>query len=150
MAVYVEGLRNVPLLLWILLIFALMIAINAATADFRGAEPAASMDFLIVSRLQIVAFIFPLLNLLIPILLKHGLTGFSCGDCRQFSLSAGWEMGNLRNKRRQVFVRPLVYQSCGVFIAPLAILFVAMGAHLDIPFLKWFQFSGGIHLHVIR
>jgi len=43
MAVYVEGFRNVPLLLWILLIFAIMNESTPGPRDFRGDDPAASM-----------------------------------------------------------------------------------------------------------
>jgi len=43
MAVYVEGFRNVPLLLWIILIFAITTESTYAPRDFRGDNPEASM-----------------------------------------------------------------------------------------------------------
>ncbi len=43
MTVYVEGFRNIPLLLWILLIFALMTEGTPQPRDFRGENPEASM-----------------------------------------------------------------------------------------------------------
>lgn len=44
MAVYVEGFRNVPLLLWIIFIFAILSESLPQPRDFRGEEPAASMS----------------------------------------------------------------------------------------------------------
>ncbi|SEW47365.1 L-glutamine ABC transporter membrane protein/L-glutamate ABC transporter membrane protein/L-aspartate ABC transporter membrane protein/L-asparagine ABC transporter membrane protein [Cognatiyoonia koreensis] len=44
MAVYVEGFRNVPLLLWIILIFAIMTESMPAPNKFRGDNPEASMS----------------------------------------------------------------------------------------------------------
>jgi general L-amino acid transport system permease protein len=43
MTVYVEGFRNVPLLLWILVIFAVMSESMPAPSAFRGENPSASM-----------------------------------------------------------------------------------------------------------
>lgn len=43
MAFYVEIFRNVPVLIWILIIFSVMINAFPAPRDFRGEEPAASM-----------------------------------------------------------------------------------------------------------
>ena len=45
MAVYVEGFRNVPLLIWILLIGAVMSESMPQPREFRGENPAASMSF---------------------------------------------------------------------------------------------------------
>ena len=39
MTVYVEGFRNIPLLLWIILIFAVMTEATPRPSDFRGDEP---------------------------------------------------------------------------------------------------------------
>ncbi len=43
MAFYVEIFRNVPVLIWILIIFSIMINAAPAPRDFRGEDPAASM-----------------------------------------------------------------------------------------------------------
>ena len=43
MTVYVEGFRNVPLLLWIIAIFAVMTEATPQPRDFRGDDPDASM-----------------------------------------------------------------------------------------------------------
>ncbi|MFW5881054.1 MAG: ABC transporter permease subunit, partial [Roseicyclus sp.] len=43
MAVYVEGFRNIPTLLWILIVFAVMTEATPAPRDFRGDAPEATM-----------------------------------------------------------------------------------------------------------
>jgi general L-amino acid transport system permease protein len=43
MGVYVEIFRNIPTLLWILIVFAVMTEATPSPRDFRGDEPAASM-----------------------------------------------------------------------------------------------------------
>jgi general L-amino acid transport system permease protein len=43
MAVYVEGFRNIPLLLWIIVIFAVMTEATPQPRDFRGENPEARM-----------------------------------------------------------------------------------------------------------
>ena len=45
MSVYVEGFRNIPLLLWILVIFAVMTESTPQPRDFRGDDAEASMLF---------------------------------------------------------------------------------------------------------
>ncbi len=45
MTVYVEGLRNVPVVLWILALFAIMTNVTPAPNAFRGESPTASMLF---------------------------------------------------------------------------------------------------------
>lgn len=45
MTVYVEGFRNIPLLLWIIVIFAVMTESTPQPRDFRGADASASMIF---------------------------------------------------------------------------------------------------------
>ncbi|WP_208350081.1 amino acid ABC transporter permease [Pseudaestuariivita rosea] len=45
MAVYVEAFRNVPVLIWILIIFFIMIAATPPPSAFRGDDPSASMLF---------------------------------------------------------------------------------------------------------
>jgi len=43
MSVYIEGFRNIPVLLWIVMIFALLTEFTPAPKAFRGADPEASM-----------------------------------------------------------------------------------------------------------
>ena len=45
MSVYIEGFRNIPILLWIVMIFALLTEFTPAPRAFKGADPEASMIF---------------------------------------------------------------------------------------------------------
>jgi general L-amino acid transport system permease protein len=45
MTIYIEMFRNVPVLLWILITMAIFIEIFPQPKDFRGADPAATMNF---------------------------------------------------------------------------------------------------------
>ena len=43
MSIYIEGFRNVPVLLWIVMIFALLTEFTPAPKAFKGADPQATM-----------------------------------------------------------------------------------------------------------
>ena len=43
MSVYIEGFRNVPVLLWIVMVFALLTEFTPAPKAFKGANPEATM-----------------------------------------------------------------------------------------------------------
>ena len=45
MSAYIEGFRNVPILLWIVMVFALLTEFTPAPRAFKGAEPEATMLF---------------------------------------------------------------------------------------------------------
>ena len=45
MSVYIEGFRNIPILLWIVMIFALLTEFTPSPRAFKGADPEASMIF---------------------------------------------------------------------------------------------------------
>ena len=45
MSAYIEGFRNVPVLLWIVMVFALLTEFTPAPRAFKGAEPEATMLF---------------------------------------------------------------------------------------------------------
>ena len=45
MAFYVEIFRNIPVLIWIIIIFTIMTAVMPAPRAFRGDEPEATMLF---------------------------------------------------------------------------------------------------------
>ena len=45
MSAYIEGFRNVPVLLWIVMVFALLTEFTPAPKAFKGADPQATMLF---------------------------------------------------------------------------------------------------------
>ncbi|EIE49417.1 amino acid ABC transporter permease [Salipiger aestuarii] len=147
MAVYVEGFRNVPLLLWIVLIFALMSESTPAPSAFRGDTPSASMllDGVAVTNRGIyipaIHFGAPffdngLYNWLI-VLIAFAASVFAVKRLSRWAAVKQEATGD----------RPTTwYLTLGILVLPVAILFALMGAFLDLPSLQGFNFQGGIHL----
>ncbi|OYW57964.1 MAG: amino acid ABC transporter permease [Rhodobacterales bacterium 12-65-15] len=156
MTVYVEIFRNIPLLLWILVIFVPLYEMTPAPNAFKltdemiasGTEPAASMilggTVAITNRgTYIPGFLFE--------------RGFSAGWMTTLaiflviggSLAAHLTL-NARARRVQedTGVRPVTWwQSLLVLFVPLGLLLWALGFHLDIPQPpSRFNFEGGVVL----
>ncbi len=164
MTVYVEGFRNVPLLLWILLIFALMTEGMPQPRDFRGDEPAATMslgDNVAVTNRGIY----------IPRIGFNNSIGaeaaepVSDGEDTPPPGSSGvdWLLvlgvlfasffGQRYVKQRadgiqeDTGLRPTTwYLRLGILIIPTAIVMFVLGAQVVSPYLKGFNFTEGVHL----
>lgn len=159
MTVYVEMFRNVPVLLWIVFIMAILIETLPAPRAFRGENPEASMmlaDSVAVTNrgVYIPEFLF-----------SNGL-----GDIHLFGqssmrfdvsldliaflvvLGAGiwvskWIKRRADGIQEMTGDRPVTWwQRLAVIVVPVAILLYALGFHLGYPELKGFNFSGGTHL----
>ena len=151
MTVYVEGFRNIPLLLWIILIFAVMTESTPQPRDFRGDNPEASMilfDSVAVTNRGIYtpavqftniiggAEASSLTNWLVIIALVVG----SIVAIRRINASA-------TAKQEATGIRPTTwYINLGVFFVPLIAALLLMGAHLNYPELRGFNFADGIHM----
>ncbi len=142
MTVYVEGFRNVPLLLWIILIFALMTESTPQPRDFRGENPEASMilfDSVAVtnrgiftpgpiwgegSTIVIIVFLASLL----------GIFAF-----RRYAAKLQEQTGQ---------ILPVLWVSLGLFFIPAILAQLVLGSpiSLEYPSLQGFNFSGGVHL----
>lgn len=148
MAVYVEGFRNVPLLLWILLIFALMTESMPQPKDFRGAEPAATMDFFNSVAVTNRGVYIPSIEFANPLFAETWVNWALVIAAIIASIFTIRKIGAWATAKQEATgIRPTLWHiNLAVFFAPISILFVAMGAHLDLPFLKGFNFTGGIHL----
>ena len=148
MTVYVEGFRNVPLLLWILLIFALMTESMPQPKDFRGAEPAATMDFFNSVAVTNRGVYIPSIEFANPLFAETWVNWALIIAAIIASIFAIRKIGAWATAKQEATgIRPTLWHiNLAVLFAPIAILFVAMGAHLDLPFLKGFNFTGGIHL----
>ena len=159
MAVYVEMFRNVPLLLWIVLIMAILTETLPPPSEFRGENPTATMglfDSVAVTNRGIY--------------LPETLFSRSLGDVHLFGdtvlrfdisidlwliiavLIAGFFVSAKIRKRADGIQeatgdRPTTwYLRLGVIMVPLIIVLVALGFHLGYPELKGFNFRGGTHL----
>jgi len=159
MAVYIEVVRNVPVLLWIVLSMAIMIEILPQPSAFRGDNPEATMKLFDSVALTNRGIYIP-----------EPLFSRSLGNIHLFGQSAlnfdvsldliaiiavlvaGFYVAHrikLRADRIQEATgeRPVTwYLSLGVIVVPLVVLLVALGANFGYPELKGFNFRGGTHL----
>lgn len=168
MSVYVEGFRNIPLLLWILVVFAIMTESTPQPRDFRGDDAEASMilgDSVAVTNRGIY----------IPnLVFNRSLGGNEMGEVEVEGVMvpqvipvasfADWALilavlaGGIAAsvaigrwaKARQENTGELppgqFWMRVGAVVIPVAVTLVALGATLDYPRLAGFNFDGGIHL----
>lgn len=140
--VYVEIFRNVPLLLWLLLIFALITETLPAPNAFRGDTPTAAMIFndsvAITNRgvfVPHISFAFEYfgraLLALFAILCAVSFVALRFAGVRQASTG----------RRPKVFL-PLL----AVWVIGFTTLIALSGASVTFPALKGFNFQGGLHL----
>ena len=160
MTVYVEMFRNVPLLLWILLTYVILSETTPQPKDFKvtdamiaaGEAPKAAMMFADTVAVTNRGTNFP------APLFERGLGSVDLGFM-SLSLTllavivviAGsvWAnrriLGSARAIQESTGNRPVTWwKSLLVLFAPIILLLVAMGFHLEVPELKGFNFAGGI------
>ncbi|MGY6409758.1 MAG: amino acid ABC transporter permease [Alkalilacustris sp.] len=154
MTVYVEIFRNIPTLLWILIIFAIMTEAMPPPSAFRGDDATSSMilwDSVAVTNRGIF----------IPEpALSRGLGYLALGavfvplDLIAIALVV---VGSIWANKRLIAhatavqnatgVRPKTWwKSVLILTVPLIALLVALGFHLNYPELRGFNFGGGLHL----
>ncbi|MBE0414274.1 ABC transporter permease subunit [Yoonia sp.] len=162
MAVYVEAFRNVPLLLWIILIFAIMTESMPRPNDFRGEDATSSMilgDSVAVTNRGIwiprVGFTnsisgqeavaptegaVPLASGLFDWVVIFGVLGLSILAIRFIRRRAD-------RIQEATGVRPVTwYQQIVLLFVPVGIALFALGATIVQPYLRGFNFTEGIHL----
>jgi general L-amino acid transport system permease protein len=139
MAVYVEAFRNVPVLIWILIIFSVMTVSMPAPRAFRGEDPSSSMLF--------DAFAFTNRGVYIPkpvmgdgsmiVLLTFIASIVGIFLYRRYARNLLYSTGKLL---------PTFWPSVALFFLPAIIMYYIMGRpiSLDYPALKGFNFSGGL------
>jgi general L-amino acid transport system permease protein len=169
-AVYVEGFRNVPLLLWIILIFAIMTESTPEPRDFRGEDATASLivgDTVAVTNRGVY----------IPRVGFENSLSAAGADWRAetAALEAGEEaapppssgldwlivfgvlgasiLGARWNTRRADAIqeatgdRPATwYVNLGIIVLPTLAALLALGATIVAPVFRGFNFAEGIHL----
>ena len=160
MTVYVEMFRNVPLLLWILLSYVILSEATPQPRDFKvtdemvaaGEAPKASMMLF-----DTIAVTNRGTNIPSP-LFERGLgtldLGFMSLNLTFWAVVAVIAASVFVNRRvlararatqEATGVRPETWwKSLLILFAPVILLLVAMGFHLEIPALKGFNFQGGI------
>lgn len=159
MTIYVELFRNVPVLLWIVFIMAIVIETLPQPKDFRGDDATASMLLNDSVALTGRGFYVPeplFSNSLgnIHLLGESSLRFDVSMDLLVIVLVLvlGFWGSHVVRKRADATqeatgVRPKTwYIRLGLVVVPLAIVLVALGFHLGYPELKGFNFKGGIYM----
>ena len=154
MTIYVEMFRNVPLLLWIIVIFAVLTEATPAPNAFRGDNPSATM------------YIFDSLAITNRGIYTAGpvfATDLGSLNLAAASLSLNWLLivvviiasiwANIQLRKKATVIqeatgeRPVTWwKSLLILFLPVLVVLVALGFHLDYPELKGFNFQGGIFL----
>ena len=140
MMIYVEIFRNVPVLIWILIIHSVFLAFLPQPKAFRGENPEATMlwdAFAFTGR----GFYIPkpvfndgsLIVIITFILSIAGVFAF-----RYYARQKLYSEGKLLETR---------WTSVGIFFIPTILIYFALGnpITLEYPELKGFNFKGGIH-----
>jgi len=141
MTVYVESIRNVPVLLWITLTMAAIIHSLPKPNAFRGDNATASMV------LDSVAITNRGIYIPKPIFLDGSM--FVVGVFA-ISIVAMFVFGHWAkiHQEKTGQILPTFWIKLGIFIVPALIVFFAMGNPivLEYPALKGFNFKGGFHI----
>lgn len=144
MAIYVEIFRNVPVLIWILIIMAVFVAVLPQPRDFRGEDASASMVF------DLFAFTGRGFYLPRPFFSAEWAAGGTGWLLVLASLVGSFfgarALGKWASKtQEQTGNRPTTwYFTLGIWLLPLLVIFVIGGLAWEIPALKGFNFQGGI------
>ncbi|MEY8838128.1 amino acid ABC transporter permease, partial [Cribrihabitans sp. XS_ASV171] len=141
MAVYVEAFRNVPVLIWILIIFTIMTATLPAPRAFRGEDPEASMLF------GAVAFTNRGVYLPKPLFEPMGwvvlgifvLSIIGAIWYRRYATKLLYDTGRLL---------PMGWPTAAIVILPAVLFYFILGRPiaLEYPELGGFNFSGGVQV----
>ena len=147
MAVYVEIFRNIPVLIWIIIIFTIMTAALPGPREFRGDSPDASM------ALDLFAFT----NRGVYIPMPWFESGLFASAAMNWLLVLAVLFGSFfatrkidawaTQKQEATGVRPkTLLMVLGVWLIPFLLLMVIMGLTWEVPALKGFNFQGGIKI----
>ncbi|MEP1766578.1 MAG: ABC transporter permease subunit [Sulfitobacter sp.] len=149
MAFYVEIFRNIPVLIWIIIIFTIMTALMPSPRAFRGDTPEASMLF----------DLFAFTNRGVYIPGPQFTSGFGGAEgsglnwLLVLAVLAGSFFGTrFLTKRANTIqeatgVRPNTFwTNLAVWLLPLVVLCLILGLTWEIPALKGFNFGGGIKI----
>ena len=140
MMIYVEIFRNVPVLIWILIIHSVFLAFLPQPKAFRGENPEATMLW--------DAFAFTGRGFYIPkplfndgsfiVIVTFILSIIGIFAFRYYARQKLYSEGKLLETR---------WTSVGIFFIPTFIIYYALGSPigLEYPELKGFNFKGGIH-----
>ncbi len=141
MAIYVEAFRNVPVLIWIIIIFTIMTAVLPAPRAFRGDEPEASMlfgAFAFTNRgvYTPLPIFGPGSSVVIAVFIASIVGVFAY---RRYATKLLYDTGRLL---------PMGWPSLAILFVPTLLIYFILGRPigLEYPELRGFNFSGGIQI----
>ena len=140
MMIYVEIFRNVPVLIWILIIHSIFLAFLPQPKAFRGENPEATMlwdAFAFTGRgFYIPKPVFNDGSFIVIVTFILSIVGIFA--FRYYARQKLYSEGKLLETR---------WTSVGIFFIPTLIIYYALGSPigLEYPELKGFNFKGGIH-----
>ncbi|NBD29182.1 MAG: ABC transporter permease subunit [Alphaproteobacteria bacterium] len=172
MAVYVEGFRNVPLLLWIILIFAVMTESMPRPSDFRGDEPEATMflgDSVAVTNRGVYIPRIGFENSIGPAgatWREESTAAIEAGEEEPAEppsslvdwlivlgvlgasiYGARWNTRRANAAQEATGERPTTWHvNLALIVLPTLAVMIALGATVAQPYLRGFNFAEGIHL----
>jgi general L-amino acid transport system permease protein len=143
MAVYVEAFRNVPVLVWILIIFLVMSNVLPQPREFRGDAATSSMWFDMVAFTNRGVYIPRLIldDLGWVVFAAFGLSIIGVFAFRRYARNLLFNTGRLI---------PTFLPSIAILILPTVLVYFALGSPIGLenPALKGFNFKGGLHLRL--
>ena len=141
MAVYVEAFRNVPVLIWILIIFSVTTAAFPAPSAFRGDDPQASM------LLESVAFTNRGVYVPRPLIEPLGWLVIAIALASIAGVFA-WRAHARRTLYDQGRELPVLWPSLAILFVPTLVAYFVLGqpVSLEYPELAGFNFRGGINI----
>ena len=141
MAFYVEIFRNIPVLIWIIIIFTIMTNVMPAPRAFRGDNPDASMLFDAVAftnrGVYVPAPVWGAGSLIVVLTFIASVIGIFV--YRRYARKTLYDTGRLL---------PTFWPSIALFFVPTILMQFIMGqpVTLDYPALAGFNFAGGLQM----
>lgn len=154
MTVYVEIFRNIPLLLWILMIYTIFTEALPAPNAFRGENPAASMALFdtiaFTNRYTAIPWLIFDRSLgwlpLGPIWVNLDLAAIIAALVGGFLINRAI-LRRATRIQEATGDRPTTWwQSLLALFGPIIVLKFALGTHFDYPSLQGFNFTGGLQV----
>ncbi|MCA2014144.1 ABC transporter permease subunit [Cereibacter sphaeroides] len=155
MTVYIETFRNVPVLIWIIVVSAVMSESMPAPSAFRGDDPAASMILFDSMAFTNRGVYVPGPLFATDLGAMFGMPDLGTGLnwlliiavlAVAFVINKAM-LANATKVQNATGTRPVTWwKSLALFLVPLIVVLVALGFHLEYPELRGFNFSGGIQM----
>lgn len=162
MSFYVEIFRNVPVLIWILIIFSVMINAFPAPRDFRGDDATASMVLFDTVAITNRGVFVPSPEFTNSISVGEQ----DIDDDGNIIPTSGWQdfaliigaliaswfaatglAGWATKRQEETGIRPTTwYFTLGIWIVPLIAVLAFLGLTWNVPELRGFNFQGGLQL----